>query len=94
MNDNSQKTNPDSQEDSKNSIKSLIKENVTESNAVKIPGISLPKGGGALKGIDEKFEVNGANGTAAFNIPLPVTPGRNGFSPSLTLSYNSGSGNI
>jgi RHS repeat-associated protein len=75
------------------SINSLIQENATKSNAIQIPEISLPKGGGALKGIDEKFEVNAANGTAAFNIPLPVTPGRNGFSPSLSLSYNSGGGN-
>jgi len=37
--------------------------------------------------------VNAANGTAAFSIPLPITPGRNGFSPALSLSYNSGGGN-
>jgi RHS repeat-associated protein len=71
----------------------LTQENPTESNAIEIPQISLPQGGGALKGIDEKFEVNAANGTASFSIPLPVSPGRNGFSPALTLSYNSGGGN-
>ena len=71
----------------------LTQENATKSNAIEIPKISLPKGGGALKGIDEKFQVNSANGTAAFSIPLPLTPGRNQFSPSLSLSYNSGSGN-
>src|SRR5438874_2028674 len=60
---------------------------------IQIPQINLPKGGGALKGIDEKFQVNAANGTASFSIPLPITPGRNNFSPSLSLSYNSGSGN-
>jgi hypothetical protein len=65
-------------------------ENATKSNAIEIPQISLPKGGGALKGIDEKFQVNSANGTAAFSIPLPLTAGRNNFSPSLSLSYNSG----
>ncbi|WP_372950606.1 SpvB/TcaC N-terminal domain-containing protein [Mariniphaga sp.] len=65
----------------------------TESNAIQIPQISLPKGGGAFKGIDEKFEVNAANGTAGFSIPLPITPGRNNFSPPLSLSYNSGGGN-
>jgi RHS repeat-associated protein len=53
----------------------------------------LPKGGGALKGIDEKFEVNSSNGTASFSIPLPLTQGRSGFTPSLSLSYNSGGGN-
>lgn len=65
----------------------------TKSNAIEIPQITLPKGGGALKGIDEKFEVNAANGTASFSIPLPLSPGRNGFQPSLALSYNSGAGN-
>ena len=57
------------------------------------PSISLPKGGGALKGIDEKFSVNSVNGTAGLEIPLPFSPGRGGFSPSLSLSYNSGGGN-
>jgi len=64
----------------------------TKSNAIDIPSISLPKGGGAIKGIDEKFSVNAVNGTASFSIPLPFSPAR-GASPSLSLSYNSGSGN-
>ncbi len=74
---------------------SLLKTNEgeTKSNAIEIPSISLPKGGGALKGIDEKFEVNAANGTASFNIPLRLSPNRNGFTPQLSLSYNSGTGN-
>ncbi|MGI8849780.1 MAG: SpvB/TcaC N-terminal domain-containing protein, partial [Pyrinomonadaceae bacterium] len=80
-------TSPDSP------VSNLTQENATKSNAIQIPQIALPKGGGALKGIDEKFQVNTANGTAAFSIPLPLTPGRNSFSPSLALSYNSGSGN-
>ncbi|MBK8644836.1 MAG: insecticidal toxin complex protein [Saprospiraceae bacterium] len=45
-----------------------------------------------MKGIDEKFSVNAVNGTAAFSIPLPVSPAR-GVVPQLSLSYNSGSGN-
>ncbi|MDX2249416.1 MAG: SpvB/TcaC N-terminal domain-containing protein [Bacteroidia bacterium] len=61
--------------------------------SIEIPQISLPKGGGAIKGIDEKFEVNTANGTASFSLPLPFSPARNGFMPSLTLGYNSGGGN-
>lgn len=64
----------------------------TKSNAIEVPSISLPKGGGALKGIDEKFSVNAVNGTAAFSIPLPFSASR-GASPSLSLSYNSGNGN-
>ncbi len=65
----------------------------TKSNLLQIPSISLPKGGGAMKSIDEKFSVNSANGTAAYSIPLPFSPGRNGATPSLTLSYDSGGGN-
>ncbi|MEO5599500.1 MAG: SpvB/TcaC N-terminal domain-containing protein, partial [Cyclobacteriaceae bacterium] len=65
----------------------------TKSNAIDIPSITLPKGGGALKGIDEKFSVNAFNGTGSFSIPLPVSPSRGGFQPSLSLSYNSGGGN-
>ncbi|HNP50792.1 MAG TPA: SpvB/TcaC N-terminal domain-containing protein [Nitrosomonas nitrosa] len=76
-----------------NAINNLTQEKPSESNAIEIPKISLPQGGGALKGIDEKFEVNAANGTASFSVPLPISPGRNGFSPSLALSYNSGGGN-
>lgn len=64
----------------------------TESNAIQIPSIELPKGGGAIKGIDEKFSVNAVNGTSTINIPLPITSAR-GLEPALALSYNSGAGN-
>ena len=64
----------------------------TKSNTIEVPSLSLPKGGGALRGIDEKFSVNAVNGTASFSIPLPFSPAR-GLSPALTLSYNSGGGN-
>ncbi len=64
----------------------------SKSNAIEVPSLSLPKGGGAIKGIDEKFSVNAVNGTASFSVPLPFSPAR-GASPSLTLSYNSGGGN-
>ncbi len=64
----------------------------TKSNAISAPSIELPKGGGAIKGIDEKFSVNAVNGTAGFSIPLPFSPAR-GNSPALNLSYSSGAGN-
>lgn len=64
----------------------------TKSNAIETPSITLPKGGGAIKGIDEKFSVNAVNGTASFSVPLPISPAR-GASPNLSLSYNSGGGN-
>ncbi|MCT4648626.1 MAG: hypothetical protein N4A74_26800 [Carboxylicivirga sp.] len=55
--------------------------------------INLPKGGGAIKGIGEKFETNPVNGTFSMYAPLAISPGRGGFTPQLGLSYNSGSGN-
>jgi len=74
------------------SFNKLTEERATKSNAIDIPSIALPKGGGAIKGIDEKFQVNAANGTISFGVPLPIAAGR-GFSPSLSLQYNSGAGN-
>jgi YD repeat-containing protein len=55
--------------------------------------VSLPKGGGAIQGIGEKFDVNPVTGTGSLSIPIAVSPGRSGFSPQLTLSYDSGAGN-
>jgi RHS repeat-associated protein len=55
--------------------------------------ISLPKGGGALKGIGETFQPNLFSGTGNHSIPLAVSPGRNGFGPTLSLQYSSGNGN-
>lgn len=40
-------------------------EQASRSISIDIPKISLPQGGGAIKGIDEKFQVNAANGTAS-----------------------------
>lgn len=58
-----------------------------------LPSLNLPKGGGAINGIGEKFAVNAVTGTGSASIPIPVSPGRNGFAPQLGLSYDSGSGN-
>lgn len=67
-------------------------EGKTKSNKIEVPSISLPKGGGAIRGIDEKFSVNAANGTSSFSIPLPASEAR-GFSPTLAVQYSSGAGN-
>lgn len=63
----------------------------------KSPGIqentpSLPKGGGAVQGIGETFQPNAFSGTGSYGIPISITPARD-FEPSLSLAYNSGSGN-
>lgn len=57
------------------------------------PSILLPKGGGALRSIDEKFAVNAANGTCDLTIPLPFSKARAGLDSSLALQYSSGAGN-
>jgi RHS repeat-associated protein len=59
----------------------------------KAPTISLPKGGGAIRGIDEKFAANPVTGAAALTLPIPVSKGRAGFGPQLNLSYDSSAGN-
>jgi RHS repeat-associated protein len=57
------------------------------------PQVSLPKGGGAIRGIGEKFAANPVTGTGSLSVPIAVPPGRSGFAPQLSLSYDSGSGN-
>jgi hypothetical protein len=69
------------------------RESASAGGSSKQPKISLPKGGGAIHGIEEKFEVNAVTGTAGFSIPLPGSPTRQGFAPQLALSYDSGGGN-
>jgi hypothetical protein len=43
------------------------------------PAISLPKGGGAIRGMGEKFAANPVTGSRSMSIPLAVSPGRSGF---------------
>lgn len=62
-------------------------------NQLTLPSISLPKGGGAIRGMGEKFGANPVTGTASVSIPIFTSPGRSSFGPSLSLSYDSGSGN-
>ena len=69
------------------------RERVGDVGQIRPPAISLPKGGGAIKGIDEKFTVNPATGTGSLNVPIFTSPGRSNFQPQLSLSYNSGTGN-
>ncbi|MEV8504293.1 SpvB/TcaC N-terminal domain-containing protein [Actinoplanes sp. NPDC051475] len=56
------------------------------------PPITLPSGGGAIRGIGEKFATNPVTGTASVSVPLPASAGRSGFGPRLNLAYDSGTG--
>ena len=58
-----------------------------------LPTATLPKGGGAVRGLGEKFAANPVTGTAGLSVPLPLSPGRGGFGPALSLAYDSGGGN-
>ena len=58
-----------------------------------LPALHLPRGGGAIRGIGEKFSVNTSTGSASVTVPIATSPGRSGFGPQLALSYDSGSGN-
>jgi RHS repeat-associated protein len=61
--------------------------------AITAPQVALPKGGGAIRGIGEKFGANPVTGTGAMSVPIATSPGRSGFGPQLSLSYDSGAGN-
>jgi RHS repeat-associated protein len=55
--------------------------------------IALPKGGGSLHGIGEKFSPDLHTGTGNFTVPISLPPGRNGFQPQSNLVYSTGNGN-
>lgn len=63
------------------------------SSLVSAPALQLPKGGGAIKGLGEKFAANPVTGTGSMSVPIATSPGRSGFGPQLSLSYDSGAGN-
>src|SRR4051794_19158765 len=72
---------------------SVSPEPAKETVGVSAPAINLPKGGGAVRGIGEKFAANPVTGTGSMSVPVPTSPGRSGFGPQLSLSYDSGAGN-
>ena len=57
------------------------------------PQIVPAKGGGAIRGIGEKFSANPVTGTGSLTVPIAVSSGRSGFGPQLSLSYDSGTSN-
>lgn len=57
------------------------------------PKIDLPKGGGAIRGIGEKFAANPVTGTSSMSVPIATSPGCSGFGPQLSRSDDPGAGN-
>jgi RHS repeat-associated protein len=84
---------PDMQRSALGSTAASVNSTASGNPTQPIPSLQLPKGGGAIRGIDEKFHVNAANGTSSCSIPLPFSPSRMSFVPELGLGYSSGNGN-
>ena len=59
----------------------------------RLPSLTLPKGGGALRPLGEKFAADPFTGAGSFELPLPLSPGRAGLTPPITLRYHSAAGN-
>src|SRR4051812_28239010 len=63
----------------------------TRNQPAAAPRISLPSGGGALRGMGDRFQANGFTGVASFTIPLPTSPSRS-LTPALAIAYASTGG--
>jgi Salmonella virulence plasmid 65kDa B protein len=70
------------------------RESSGDGGQVRAPAITLPKGGGAIRGMGEKFAANPVTGTGTMSVPITTSPRRSGFGPELALSYDSGAGNM
>lgn len=79
--------------DNNSASKGQKQDQSTNNQSSALPSISLPKGGGAIRGIGEKFAANPVTGTDSMSVPIATSPGRSGFGPQLSLSYDSGAGN-
>jgi Salmonella virulence plasmid 65kDa B protein len=79
--------------DSQSTTALTARQEPAESNPNLPPTIAIPKGGGAIRGIGEKFGANSVTGTGSMTVPIATSPGRSGFGPQLSLSYDSGAGN-
>jgi hypothetical protein len=55
--------------------------------------ISLPKGGGVLRGLGETFKPDLHTGTGNFAVPIALPVGRAGLAPNLELHFSTGAGN-
>jgi Salmonella virulence plasmid 65kDa B protein len=59
----------------------------------RLGALTLPKGGGAVSGLGEKFSPDLFTGRGNFSVPIAVPPGRHGLQPQLALGYSTGNGN-
>jgi len=61
------------------------------SHPPKLQSVTLPKSGGAIKGIYEEFDVSAPTGTGNLALPIPLSHAR--MTPQLHLSYDTGASN-
>ena len=54
---------------------------------IKPPAINLPKGGGAMRGVDGKFQVNPSSGLSTQSIPIFTSP-VSGSKPKLVVEQS------
>jgi RHS repeat-associated protein len=78
------------------SLDGIGRANVTlptaDSSGVTGKQISIPKGEGTIKGMEESFSAQLSTGIATFSVPLSLPAARGKAQPSLSLSYSSSSG--
>jgi RHS repeat-associated protein len=67
-------------------------QNKSGSSKISVQKVSLPEGGGAIKGVGDSFKANSFSGAGTFSIPIPVSAARD-FEPDLFLEYSSAGGN-
>jgi hypothetical protein len=60
---------------------------------ISAPAVALPKGGGTIRGIGEKFAADPVTGAGTLSVPIFTSPGRSEFGRQLSLSYDSGADN-
>ena len=65
-----------------------------EKQSPTVSSISLPKGGGVIRGMGEKLAANPLTGTGSMTVPIATSPGRCGFGPHFAFSCDSGSDNV
>jgi RHS repeat-associated protein len=63
-----------------------------DKSGVTSKSISVPKGSGTIKGMEESFSAQLSTGIATFSVPIALLAARGGAQPSLGLSYSSGGG--
>src|SRR5262249_57294755 len=61
------------------------KKTTDQHSALAPPAVSLPKGGGAIRGMGEKFAANPVTCSGSMTVPSATSAGRSVFSPQLCL---------